>query len=128
MQKRYLILGFLNLLLNCGKTGNESSSILIASMNCSLDQPCFFFIAINSRDWKTARVHASLRARDGTVTSDFENMALFVKTHRISARRLNLSFPPQRKTESVVSSGLLLMLAIFISEGVEARRGAGAEL
>lgn len=67
-------------------------------------------MAISSRDWNTARVQASFRASEGRVTSDLENKGLLVKTRNISARRLNLSGPPHRKTERGVSSGELVIL------------------
>jgi hypothetical protein len=53
---------------------------------------------MSSRACMTALVHTSLRASEGVVTRDLENIGVLVNTFRISCRLRNLSFPPQRNT------------------------------
>ena len=95
---------FLKKIRNCGSTGRKSRNRR-DSMKWTWDQSCFSLSRINSRAWRAARVHASLRASAGTVTSVLEKIGLLVNSFRNIFRRWNFSLPPHKKIENEFSFG-----------------------
>ena len=65
---------------------------------------------MSSRAWRADRVQASFLARDGKITLVLEKIGFSVKAFKISFRRLNFSWPPQRKIINGPSTGSLGIL------------------
>lgn len=60
---------------------------------------------MSSLDCRAARVQASLRANDGSVTAFLEKMGLSINASKMAFRLSNFSLPPQRNKPNGVSLG-----------------------